>query len=174
MSCELISTHTTACLCGKGKLIEEVYSDDWNRINPQRSIQCEHCNSKYHFETQYIQHGDKSFEQVYMVENGKSISIKYSTHDFHQDVACHYTYAELQGIRDLLSATTSCNKLKGSFADFIIKAHKARYNSIKISMTRQHVDESIEKYYTNKFNKETILTLQAECERAKGNPIYFT
>ena len=35
------------CPCGKGKYVEIVYSDDWNRSDVRREMLCEECKKRY-------------------------------------------------------------------------------------------------------------------------------
>ena len=50
MSWELMRTDKTPCKCGIGFLIEESYSDDWNRSETKYRLECDECNKKYRLE----------------------------------------------------------------------------------------------------------------------------
>lgn len=48
MSWEVIRTKKIKCPCGKGKIIQETKSDDWNRIEDEFPIiYCGECKGKY-------------------------------------------------------------------------------------------------------------------------------
>lgn len=44
-------THSTVCPCGKGKITQTSYGDDWNRFKDgPMTIECEECSQKYKVE----------------------------------------------------------------------------------------------------------------------------
>lgn len=47
MSWELMSSEESPCKCGKGKLITELYGDDWNRFETRYRLECPDCSEKY-------------------------------------------------------------------------------------------------------------------------------
>ena len=51
MSWEEMSTSQTVCPCGKGKITQKSYGDDWNRYQDGPVIiECEECAKKYKVE----------------------------------------------------------------------------------------------------------------------------
>lgn len=55
MSWEVINTKKIKCLCGKGTIIQETVSDDWNRNEDRMpTIQCKECSKKYTIESKTV------------------------------------------------------------------------------------------------------------------------
>lgn len=56
MSWEEMSTSQTVCPCGKGKITQKSYGDDWNRYQDGPVIiECEECAKKYKVEEECIE-----------------------------------------------------------------------------------------------------------------------
>ena len=47
MSYELVFSHRTKCPCGKGDVVEEIYSNDWNQFRTKCYIDCANCKNVY-------------------------------------------------------------------------------------------------------------------------------
>ena len=174
MSWELEYTLTAVCPCGKGKLIEKVYGDDWNRTEISRRINCEECSKKYHFESIDYYHSGELEESVYLVENGKTISVHVSIENYYEDIANHYTYKELQEVIEQLASISASKKAKGTLAEYAVHEHKRRYDSVKLYAVLQHTREAAERYYFYKYNKENMRNLEDECRKIDRFPVTFS
>ena len=54
MSWDVMRKDEIECLCGKGKIEQEILSDDWGRVDETAPvIKCEECSKKYKIESKY-------------------------------------------------------------------------------------------------------------------------
>lgn len=151
MSWEEMYTRSTVCPCGKGKLTQKTYGDDWNRYEEEAVIiECEECVKKYKIET--ITHrGLLSSDGVW--------STNYLT---------PIDYPEYTGIQenDLYPPTASM------YDDFPTAArirdlHRKALNTVRIGEILKNVDAALRRYSEHSGNK-----LQREEVRKQQNAEY--
>ena len=174
MSWELEYTSTAACPCGKGTLVEETYGDDWNRRKNIRFISCQTCNQKYHFESKYYLHKTEYVESVYLIENGKTISVPVTINNFNEDIEHHYYYVELQKVIEQLKTISASKMACGTIAEYAVRAHKHRYKSVKLCLVQEHTTEAVEQYYSYTYNKENMQILEDECRKVDRYLVAFS
>lgn len=73
MSYELDCAHESRCPCGKGLIIEKVFSNDWFQFKEELEIDCDDCKLHFHLERKYVLHGDHTVDIKYLVPNGKTL-----------------------------------------------------------------------------------------------------
>lgn len=57
MSWEIDSVDEIKCPCGKGKIIRENRSDDWNRFDERVYLACSECAKNVHIESKTYGYG---------------------------------------------------------------------------------------------------------------------
>ena len=128
MSWEEMYTCSATCPCGKGKITQTSYGDDWNRYKDGPVvIECEECAKKYKIE-EVTHHGllasDGSWSTYYLTpkdypdyDGPKESDLYPATLNQYQDFSVwlieNFTEDELLGVLAQLKNTTSSAKLTG-------------------------------------------------------------
>lgn len=173
MSWEEMYTCSATCPCGKGKITQKSYGDDWNRYQDGPVvIECEECAKKYKVEE--VTHrgmltSDGSCSTYYLTpidypdyEGPKESDLYPATRNQYQDFLVwlieNYTQDELRGVLDQLKNTTSSAKLTGIAAG-IREAHKKAKKTVRVGEIAKTVEATLEKYpehVGNKIQREEI------------------
>lgn len=173
MSWEEMYACSATCPCGKGKITQKSYGDDWNRYQEGSVvIECEECAKKYKVEE--VTHrgmltSDGSWSTYYLTpidypdyEGPKESDLYPATRNQYQDFPVwlieNYTEDELRGVLDQLKNTTSSAKLIGIAAG-IREAHKKAKKTVRVGEIAKTVEAALEKYpehVGNKIQREEI------------------
>lgn len=162
MSWRKLYTYYAICPCREGRIIQDIYSDSRNRNRNEEYIECKTCSEKY--ELQYLVKGNntETAKIVYLVRKGECITPPpFMSSNFLEDVANCYTLEELQQFASVLDNATSSTKY---LRTQLVKSHKKRYQTVKISEVRKHLREVIENYNSLDMNLEKY---NAEIEKRK-------
>lgn len=146
MSWEEMYTRSTVCPCGKGKLTQKTYGDDWNKYEEEAVIiECEECVKKYKIET--ITHrgllsSDGVWSTNYLTpidypeytgiqENDLYPPTASMYDDFPTWLIENYTENELIEVKCRIKSTTSSARLTGDAAR-IRDLHRKALNTVRI------------------------------------------
>lgn len=185
MSWEEMYTHSTVCPCGKGKITQTSYGDDWNRFKDGPvTIECEECSQKYKVE-EVSHHGaltsDGSWSEYFLLPkdypdyDGPSESKTYGeaanpNWDFTGWLIENFTEDELKEVEDQLHKVRASSKLTGNAA-YICKAHKSAMKTVKVSAILASVEKALGDYpgyVGNKTQREKVRT-----EENSERSVYF-
>lgn len=173
MSWEAMYTRSAFCPCGKGKITQTSYGDDWNRYQDGPIIiECEECAKKYKIEEEAhrgLLASDGSWSTYYLTPidypdyDGPKESDLYPAavsqyQDFSVWLIENYTEGELRDVLDQLKNTTSSAMLTG-IAVGICKAHKKAKKTVRVSEIKKTIETAVEKYpkhIGNKMQREEI------------------
>ncbi|MBR6580635.1 MAG: hypothetical protein IKK66_04990 [Ruminococcus sp.] len=181
MSWEEMYTRSTVCPCGKGKLTQKTYGDDWNRYEEEAVIiECEECVKKYKIET--ITHrgllsSDGVWSTNYLTpidypeytgiqENDLYPPTASMYDDFPTWLIENYTENELIEVKCRIKSTTSSARLTGDAAR-IRDLHRKALNNVRIGEILKNVDAALRRYSEHSGNK-----LQREEVRKQQNAEY--
>jgi hypothetical protein len=67
MSWDELNTIEVKCPCGKGKVIQKSYMDDWNRHKYEQLISCPDCEKVYQLEKLTFSQGGIIYKSFYLV-----------------------------------------------------------------------------------------------------------
>ena len=161
------------CPCGKGKITQTCYSDDWNRYQDGPVvIECKDCSKMYKIEEEThrgLLASDGSWSTYYLTPidypdyEGPKESDLYPTmlnqyQNFPVWLIENFTEGELRGVLNQLKNTTSSAKLTG-IAVRIREAHKKAKKTVRVSEITKTVETALEKYQKhvgNKIQREVI------------------
>lgn len=161
MSWEKMSESEIKCPCGKGRIYQEHYMDDWNRYRDSGVIiECPECSKKYKIEAEHHQsykpyHGD--WDVLYLTPIGYPVYTGFRTSalyggrknifdcSFEIYLIENYTDTELKEAAIQLANATSSAKLLG-IAKRIREDHKLRFKTVKIQLIREQVNKAILQY----------------------------
>ena len=105
MSWEVDRVDSKKCLCGKGKIIRQSLSDDWNRYDDKIYLECECCEKQYHIESLSFGYGIESHNVYYLVKNGKTIQNPYiASGGFAEDIVYGFRLMEIKKAKEVLKA----------------------------------------------------------------------
>lgn len=168
MSWESDYKKVITCPCGKGKVVQMVFSDDWCRVKSEEYIDCPECLQRYHLEHKFHNINGESIKSTYLVKNGFCITPRFPILDsFGKVISHHYSYQELIEVGALIASVTSAVKLKGTIAEFTIKTHKDFYHTVKLDQVSTHLIDVIGNYNTFENNKDNFLRHQEECNEVE-------
>ena len=194
MSWVVMYSCSAICPCGKGKITQKTYGDDWNRFQDGPVvIECEICAKKYRVEEEThrgMLTSDGSWSTYYLTPKdypsyqGPKESDLYPPavnqyQDFPVWLIEHYSEEELRNVLDLLKSTTSSARLRGTAA-VICKAHKKAKKTVRVSEIAKTVEMALEKYPEhagNKIQREEIRKKESDaynayiCEKRKHQTI---
>jgi hypothetical protein len=167
MSWEEMYTHSTVCPCGKGKITQTSYGDDWNRFKDGPVIiTCGECSQKYMVK-EISHHGlltsDGCWSEYFLFPK-----------DFHDyDGPCesktygpaanpncnitgwlieNFTEDELKVVGDQLHQVKASSMLIGNAA-YICKVHKSAMKTVKVSAILASVEKALGDYHGYAGNK---------------------
>lgn len=168
MSWEKISESQIKCPCGKGRIYQKHYMDDWNRYRDSEAIiDCHECSKKYKVETNYLTPID------YPAYTGFKVTSLYGERknifscDFEIYLIENYTDIELNEAASQLTSVTSSAKLSG-MAKKIREDHKWKFKTVRIQLIRERVSKAILQYNSISGNKVQRMEAE-ERERAEYN-----
>lgn len=184
MSWELIRIKEITCPCGKGKIKQEEYADDWGRFEYENPyIECEACKQKYRVEStshnSYKPHRGDSvsyylIDKNYPEYDGISEEKMYGTknNNVKEISFCDYLIENYK-IEDLNKFLININEIKNSNnasgqLKEVIKLSKTFLNTVKLSIVKEHINEAISKYnnYFGSCEQREIIRKQ-ELEKRK-------
>lgn len=181
MSWEEMYTRSTVCPCGKGRITQTTYGDDWNRYEEGAVvIECEECVKKYKIETN-THRGLLSSDGVWSTHYLTPIDYPEYTgirendlyppavsmyDDFSAWLIENYTENELIEIKHQISSTTSSARLTGNAAR-IRDLHRKELNTVRLGEMFKSVDAALDRYSDYSGNK-----LQREEVRRQQNAEY--
>ena len=175
MSWEKMSESQIKCPCGKGRIYQEHYMDDWNRYKDSGAIiDCPECSKKYKIEAEHHTsykpyHGDwdvfyltpidypayTGFRAASLYGGRKNIfSCEFETY-----LIENYTDTELNEVASQLASVTSSAKLSG-MAKRVREDHKLKFKTVKIQLIRERVSKANLRYNFVSGNK--VQRMEAE------------
>ena len=168
MGWEEIRTSVSVCPCGKGKITQKHFGDDWNRYQDGPVIiECETCSKKYKVE-EIIHQGlittDGSWSTYFLVPanypeyKGISESKEYPQlvnqyDDFSAWLIENYTEDVLHNVLVQLQTTNSSKMLQGTAAK-IRESHRKALGTVRISEMTITVEEALKRYSSYNGTKE--------------------
>lgn len=165
MSWECDSQTECPCPCGKGRIYQNHYSDDWNRFESDTPvIGCDKCENQYHIETFSFRTCDGEYRLTYYcVKNsypqytGTNPEGKYTGGfsiydvDFTQYLVELYSKNTLEGVFEILNSCGTYRNINdsgtGATARKIIRSYKSFFKTQRIAIIRTEVEKAINKYY---------------------------
>lgn len=183
MSWEEMYTYKATCPCGKGKIIQKHYGDDWNRFQDGPVvIECEECAGKYTVEEvvhSRLLTSDGDWSSYYLTPKdyppytGISESSIFPPPaneyaDYPAWLIENYTEDELKHVLLQLRNTTSSVKLSGIAAQ-ICKSHKKAKNTVRVSEIMKSVEAALDRYpkHNGTKSQRDRIREQAEGEQAE-------
>lgn len=183
MSWEEMYTYSATCPCGKGKITQTSYGDDWNRYKDGPvMIECEECAKKYKVE-EVTHHGlltsDGSWSTYYLTpkdypdyEGAKESDLYPAPLNQYQNFSVwlieNFTEDELVDVLAQLKNTTSSTKLTGIAAG-IRDVHKKAKKTVRVGEIIKTVESAIEQYpehVGNKIQREEIRKQESDARAA--------
>ncbi len=172
MSWEELYTCSTTCLCGKGKITQTTYGDDWNqRRNGPLVIECEKCANEYIAEE--VTHrrplaSDGSWSEYFLISkidaeyNGPSESKTYGAsadknRNFTGWLIENFTEDELKSVEKQLHQEP--NTIQNWNAFHINIAYNTAKKKVKFTSLLNYVEKAIcgySSYVGNKVQREII------------------
>jgi hypothetical protein len=169
MSYEVDYIYEAPCKCGKNFVVEESSSNDWLQRRVRTYINCKECAGKYHLET--------SNGLLYMIPNGETILVSSGNNwtvgskSFEEYIAKQFRLQEIKNAYEVICNATTYSKINNETARRIMRCHKDQNNTMKMSIVRESLKSSIEKYGNFKNSKDAIdeeyKKNKAEMERRK-------
>lgn len=167
MSWEEMYTRSTVCPCGKGRITQKTYGDDWNRYEEGAvAIECEECVKKYKIET-VTHHGLLSSDGVWSTHYLTPIDYPEYTEirendmyppavsmydDFPTWLVENFTENELTEVKHQIERTTSSARLIGNAAR-IRDSHRKALCTVRIGEILKNVDAALRIYPDHSGNK---------------------
>ena len=182
MGWEEINTSSTVCPCGKGKITQKHYGDDWNRYQDGPVIiECEICAKKYMVEEK-THHGllnsDGSWSTYYLAPldypeyEGTCESKIYPQpinqyDDFSSWLIENYTEEKLIEILSQLHSVTTSRNLHGAAAKICL-LHKKALGTVRVTEIIKTVEMALSRYpnYMGTKNQREKIRAQEAVERS--------
>lgn len=185
MSWEEMSVTRIPCPCGKGKISQAHYGDDWNRFEDGSVlIECDECQKKYTVESEivpsyYPGHGDSTVYYLIPVDyppyTGSCENIVFGP--LHENILQtpfadylieHHSLQDLIAAKEEYCIKRSSAKVHG-VAKQICEEHKRRFHSVKASSIIGHLENAICGYaiYYGSFDQRIIVRRKEKVEREK-------
>ena len=182
MSWEEMYTCSTTCLCGKGRITQTTYGDDWNRYEDGPVvIECEECAKKYKIEEEAhrgLLASDGSWSTYYLTpkdypdyEGPKESDLYPAALNQYQNFQVwlieNFTEDQLRKVMTQLKNTTSSARLTGIAVD-IREAHKKAKKTVRVSEIAKTVEAALEKYpehVGNKIQREEIRKRESDARK---------
>lgn len=157
MSWEIDSVDEIKCPCGKGKIIRENRSDDWNNFNERVYLACSECAKNVHIEAKTYGYGVDMTSTYYLVKNGESIQEVYvAFSSFEACIAGQFYLEEIeQALLDMERVKFS-TQLSDETAKTIVSEHKKKENTVKLAVIIPKVLNVIKNYNDYEWNKAKI------------------
>ena len=181
MSWEEMYTLSAACPCGKSRITQKVYGDDWNRYEDGPVvIECVDCAKKFKIET--ITHygrlsSDRYWNTYYLtpIDYPDYSGIKETEiyppkanpyNDMTNWLIENYTMEELSSVLSQLNNTTSSAKLTGIAAS-IREMHRKAKKTVRLRMIIQTVESALKCYpdYVGNKRQRDVVRKREEKER---------
>lgn len=182
MSWEEMYTCSATCLCGKGRITQTTYGDDWNRYEDGPVvIECEECAKKYKIEEEAhrgLLASDGSWSTYYLTpkdypdyEGPKESDLYPAALNQYQNFQVwlieNFTEDQLRKVMTQLKNTTSSARLTGIAVD-IREAHKKAKKTVRVSEIAKTVEAALEKYpehVGNKIQREEIRKRESDARK---------
>lgn len=158
MSWEKMSESAIKCPCGKGRIYQEHYMDDWNRYQDSGAlIECPECSKIYKIEVEHYtsykpHHGDWDVFYLTPIDYPSYTGFRESSLygrrknifecDFEIYLIENYLDTELKKAASELNTVTSSAKLSG-IAKRIRENHKLKFRTVRIQLIRERVNKAI-------------------------------
>lgn len=149
VSYEPVSKKVIDCPCGKGYIIDEYYSNDWNQSKNKINIGCQFCKKDFHIESLHVLHGDHVVENYYLVPNGETIIRNFGKNNilyFPDQLCLNYPLKDLIKSFNEVCSHTNISKLHESNAKSIAKMCKNALGTAKIQIVRENLHKAIQMY----------------------------
>lgn len=148
MSYELIYTKEVPCPCGRGKIIQETYSNDWNTYRDDIEINCAECKSRYHKEYEHVVRSGEVELTLILVPLGETIYriTPKQSDDFPTKLCICHPLESLKSAYRILCDNTASSKIKDGPTKTIIKECKDAHNTMRITTVRGFVLDAISVY----------------------------
>lgn len=150
MSYELDYEKVVSCPCGNGKIVQSMYSNDWNQTNTNTSLCCSICSTKYHLESMCSIAGDHAVDNYYLVPNKKTL---HRADGYNQDnpfaiqLCMNYPLENLRKTLSILNTCKSYDAIKDEYTRKICRScKKSSLNIRRITVVRDCVSEAITLY----------------------------
>lgn len=181
MSWEEMSMSKTVCPCGKGRIIQKHYGDDWNRFKDGPVIiECEDCEKKYRVEEVFHSArlaSDGSWTEYFLVPkdypeySGPNEDVTYGSTtfpawNFTGWLIENYTEEELKDAEKQLCSVKSSAALTG-VASEICKEHKRALKTVRVSSILASVKKGIDAYPNYVGNKQQRSKLRKRESKAR-------
>ena len=181
MSWEEMYTRSTNCPCGKGKISQTTYGDDWNRYEDGSVvIECEKCNNE--FKVEEVTHSrllasDGSCSEYFLIPkdypdyNEPNESKTYGVQanpfwNFTGWLIENYTEDELKLVKKQLQQVKASTSLTGN-ASSICYIHKKAKKTVKVNAILESVEKALCEYSSYSGNKTQREKIRIEEENAR-------
>lgn len=173
MSYELDHIRKCKCACGKGYVVQESYSNDWNQVQTCERIECPECNEKFYIATMSFYHKCESYLRYYLVKKGERISFGVSSGSFGEDIVHEFTKEELQESLEYLKTIKYSTQCQDRVSGRIIHCFKKRYNTVKLNCVRPELEKVINQYDSYQWNALKIKAEQDKCKKTERIELDF-
>lgn len=174
MSWEIDSIDEIKCPCGKGKIVRENMSDDWNRFDERVYLACSECAQSVHIESKIYGYGVNMSRAYYLVKNGESIqevSADYSS--FESYIAGQFYMKEIECALADMEQVKYSTQLSDETAKIIVSIHQKRENTVKLVTIIPRLRNIIKNYNDYKWNKVKIEEERKRCSDTERVHISF-
>jgi hypothetical protein len=169
------------CPCGKGYIVQETRSDDWNRTEDGRPlIECEECKKKYkvaevhYFELPWRGDGvayylvpiDLQDKAVYEHKYSVIEPYRFAKNDFARYIICSYPRRDVEAALEQIKATSNCSKAQIPLKN-IVDDRKKSLGSCKRKVLIDELSQALANYESGP-NYE-LIAAEKERNEAKRN-----
>lgn len=175
-------TRRAPCACGRGKITQTEYGDDWNRYEygPVK-IECEECQKKYKIET--VSHAgllksDGIWSNYYLVpidypdydgitlEKVYPSDVSLYTIPFDEYLIKSYSYIHLQSSLEDMIENKALSRIKGD-AIRICREHQKIFKTARVSIVLPKVEIALAHYnkYKDNYDNRAIIAAEEKKER---------
>jgi len=172
-------TSECPCPCGNGRVYIDSYSDDWNRFEDRGPyIDCAKCSETYQIESfSFMAKSDGTMASThYCVGKGYPKYAEQPNHElesadpFTRYLISQYSKETLTKVAEILLNSSTYNKIEnkgyGASAREIVRKYKSRYNTQRLKIILESINDAISKYDTLSV---IITTRKAEYEAYVAN-----
>lgn len=185
MGWEEMFTRSVPCPCGKGKISQTEYGDDWNRFQSGPVvIECDECRNLYKVDSDSYgsykpKHGSWTIYYLLPIDYPRYSGITecnvYPIHNIY-DISFHAYLIENYSKNTLIAAEKeywlkkSSSKVTGA-ASSICKEHKRRFNTVKFQLVLDQIKLAIHKYdsYTGTYEQRQEIRELEKVQRQEYN-----
>ena len=170
MSYELDCRKQQPCPCGKGTIVTESCSNDWNQQRSSTILCCDECRKDYHIESAYnYRHGMCNSFSV-LVPNTMTLksflpSINVYSTPIVEQFCYTFSFSDLELMNSELCVATACSKLKNEKARKAVKMCRESCKCDKLSFVREKIQEAISLYHTLEPNYDSDKSRLAEVQK---------